>query len=59
MTQGGFQCIAGHIISRYLAQAADELRYPRLEDAEEARKRLEKALPGLSWAVVQEVPYEA
>lgn len=42
-----------------LGPNTDELRYPRLEDAEEAKKRLEKALPGSEWAVVQEVPYES
>jgi hypothetical protein len=42
-----------------LGPQAEELRYPRLEDAEEARKRLEKAPPGSAWAVVQEVPYES
>ena len=42
-----------------LGPEADELRYPRHEDAEEARSRLEKALPGSEWAIVQEVPYES
>jgi hypothetical protein len=36
-----------------------ELRYARIEDAEEARKRLEKTLPGSHWAVVQEVASES
>jgi hypothetical protein len=35
-----------------LSPEADALRYPRLEDAEEVRARLEKALPGSEWAVV-------
>lgn len=42
-----------------LGSDADELRYPRLEDADQARRRLEKALPGSEWVVVQEVPYES
>lgn len=42
-----------------LGPTASELRYPRLEDAEEAKKRLQKALPGSEWSVVQEVPFEA
>lgn len=42
-----------------LGEGAKELRYARLEDAEAARKRLEKALPGSQWAVVQEVSIES
>ena len=38
---------------------AAELRYPRLEDAEAAKQRLEKDLPGSQWAIVQEVPYQS
>jgi hypothetical protein len=33
---------------------ARQLRYATLEDAEDARRRLEQALPGSYWAVVQE-----
>lgn len=42
-----------------LGPDADELRYPRLEEAEEAKNRLERALAGSEWAVVQEVSYES
>jgi hypothetical protein len=38
---------------------ARELRYARREDAEAAKERLEKALPGSSWTVIQEVVSEA
>jgi hypothetical protein len=36
-----------------------ELRYARLEDAEEALRRLQAALPRSSWAVVQEIATES
>jgi hypothetical protein len=42
-----------------LGPRAKELRYARLEDAESARQRLEQALPGSSWAVVQEAAVES
>jgi hypothetical protein len=42
-----------------LGTRAAELRYARLEDAEAAKRRLEKALPSSEWAIVQEVPYES
>ncbi len=42
-----------------LGPKAKELRYARPEDAEEASKRLQRALPGSSWAVVQEVASES
>jgi hypothetical protein len=42
-----------------LGTRATELRYARLEDAEAAKHRLEKALPSSEWAIVQEVPYES
>jgi hypothetical protein len=38
---------------------ARELRYARMEDANEAADRLGKALPGSSWAVVHEVLAES
>jgi hypothetical protein len=34
-----------------LGAEADELRYVRLEDAEEARRRLKSKLPGSNWVV--------
>jgi hypothetical protein len=37
---------------------ARELRYSRAEDAEDARQRLEKALPRSKWIVEKEVQYE-
>jgi hypothetical protein len=42
-----------------LGPRATELRYARLEDAEESRKRLQEILPDSSWAVVQEHPTES
>jgi len=42
-----------------LGPQAAELRYPRLEDAEAAKRRLETAVRGSQWSVVQEVGYEA
>jgi hypothetical protein len=42
-----------------LGPEADELRYPRMEDAEEAKDRLEKSLTGSEWSIIQEVPYES
>ncbi|MCI0637726.1 MAG: hypothetical protein L0Y72_08850 [Gemmataceae bacterium] len=42
-----------------LGDRSEELRYPRVEDAEAAISRLGKALPGSEWTVVQEVPYES
>jgi hypothetical protein len=38
-----------------LGARAREPRYARIEDAEAVKERLEQALPGSSWAVVQEV----
>jgi hypothetical protein len=42
-----------------LGSKARELRYARLEDAEQARDRLKQALPGSSWVVVKEEPVES
>jgi hypothetical protein len=42
-----------------LGAKAKELRYARLEDAEQTRQRLEQALPASSWAVVQESAVES
>jgi hypothetical protein len=42
-----------------LGPGAPELRYARLEDAEESRKRLQEAFPDSSWTVVQEQPTES
>lgn len=41
-----------------LGTRADELRYARLEDANDAVKRLKKALPRSSWEVKREKPLE-
>jgi hypothetical protein len=38
-----------------LGPRAKELRYARLEDAEQAHGRLKQALPGSSWTVIQEL----
>jgi len=42
-----------------LGPKAKELRYARLEDAQQAYERLQKALPYSSWAVVQELTTES
>ena len=42
-----------------LGPKAKELRYARVEDAEQALQRLKHALPGSSWAVVQESAIES
>lgn len=42
-----------------LGPKAKDLRYARIEDAEQARQRLQQALPGSSWAVVQEMATES
>jgi hypothetical protein len=42
-----------------LGPKAKELRYARPEDAHEALKRLQQALPGSSWALVQESAVES
>jgi hypothetical protein len=42
-----------------LGPKARELRYARLEDAEQAKRRLEEALPGSAWAAVQEIATES
>lgn len=41
-----------------LGADADQLRYVRLEDAEKARKRLTKALPGSIWVVQHQDEFE-
>jgi hypothetical protein len=47
--------LASETRNTLLGNGAREPRYARLEDAEEAKRRLEKALPGSRWQVVQEV----
>ena len=42
-----------------LGPKAKELRYARLEDAKQALERLQQALPGSSWVVVQETAIES
>lgn len=42
-----------------LGPKAKELRYARIEDAQQAYQRLLQALPGSSWAVVQELATES
>jgi len=39
-----------------LGGRATELRYARLEDAEEAYRRLTDRLPGSAWAIAEQVP---
>jgi len=46
--------MAGEALRTLLGPKAKELRYARPEDAEQARQRLTQALPGSSWAIVQE-----
>ncbi len=53
------QALAPEAGRTLLGAKAKELRYARLEDAEQARRRLEQALPGSSWAVVQETVSES
>jgi hypothetical protein len=53
------EAIAEETRNTLLGVRAKELRYSRLEDAEAARARLAEALPGSSWATVQEVAYES
>lgn len=50
--------VAAEARNTLLGPAAGDLRYARAEDAEEARQRLEKALPGSKWIVEKEVQYE-
>jgi hypothetical protein len=42
-----------------LGSRASQLRYARLEDAEQALPRLRQSLPGSSWVVVKEEPVES
>lgn len=42
-----------------LGPKAKELRFARLEDAEEAVAGLQEALPGSSWAVIEEIATES
>jgi hypothetical protein len=42
-----------------LGPKAKELRYARIEDAEQAHRRLQQALPDSTWAVVQELAIES
>lgn len=49
------KAMAAEARNSLLGTRSRELRYARLEDAEEARRRLEKALPGGRWHVVQEI----
>ncbi len=41
-----------------LGAQSEELRYATLEEAEEAKSRLEAALPGSHWAVVQDAHFD-
>lgn len=45
--------------SALLGTKARELRYARIEDAEQAAERLKQAVPGSSWTVVQELATES
>lgn len=42
-----------------LGPKAKELRYARIEDAQQAEQRLQQALPGSTWAIVQELATES
>ena len=53
------KAVAGEARRTLLGAKAKDLRYARVEDAEQARERLEKAVPGSSWAVVQEWAVES
>jgi hypothetical protein len=52
------KAITGEVAATLLGPKAEELRYPRLEDAEAAKRRLEKTLPASQWTIVQEVAFE-
>ncbi len=49
------KALAAEARNTLLGAGAKELRYARPEDAEQAKRRLEKALSGSRWLVVQEV----
>ena len=49
------KAIEAELPGTLLGRTARQLRYATLEDAEDARRRLERALPESHWAVVQEV----
>lgn len=53
------KALAAEARNTLLGARSKELRYARPEDAEAARMRLEKALPGSRWMVVQEVLSES
>jgi hypothetical protein len=48
------KAIQQELTNTLLGSKSEQLRYATLEDAEEAKTRLEKALPGSRWAVVQD-----
>ncbi len=52
------KAITSEVAATLLGPKAEELRFPRLEDAEAAKRRLEKALPASQWTIVQEVAFE-
>ena len=54
-TRAGHQEIIDDEAKNTLLGSGEELRYPTLEDAEAARRRLEQHMPDASWCVVQEV----
>jgi hypothetical protein len=51
--------VAAEARNTLLGPKAKELRFARVEDAEQAVTRLRQALPGSSWSVVQEVATES
>lgn len=57
---GAYQtALAAEARRSLLGAKARELRFARIEDAEQAVARLQNALPGSSWAVVHEMPTES
>jgi hypothetical protein len=53
------EAMAEELRHTLLGSRGKELRYARVEDAEAARTRLERGLPGSTWAVIQEVAFES
>jgi hypothetical protein len=53
------KALVGEARNTVLGPKANELRFARVEDAEEAVKRLRKTLPTSSWAIAQETPRES
>lgn len=51
--------LAKEVRNTLLGPKAKELRYARIEDAQQAEQRLQQALQGSSWAIVHELATES